>query len=484
MARRGLLLLFAAVLVVVSVVSGYCWYADSGDGTADSPYVFTVGRVYPCGEWEEGCDDVFYYRAGVDLGFAGEGIFPPKYGNWTRVMTFDGVYDDYGTGDVVGQAGHYNVVFSTEDKERLARDDFGPVGSYTIDYYQRESLRDSWQHDFSSTYWFVLSEAAVDTAVLELRAIDSVTGAALSGFSYTVAGGPSGFDSIHGVCAGFEVEHSVPVVSSLSLDDYYIVGGSLDGYETPLAIMTAVPDGGALVTLRFKPLAPEPPVDAGTVLIRVLDSDTGGGVASYTFKVGPAAALGDYNGFASVIVEPGRHPWGVLSTNHHPAGGYVDVVANETVDLGVVYTVRRTSESPPPPTPPPELIDDIPDPETLPPFSLVDSCSWRQTIERNSLVATFASPLLDAFDTLFGVIDDMMLGIFRALLGPFVSFVGYVAGVVDLVESIVDGVVDVVSPVTTSIGLVILAIPEKVVALGTFALTLNCVLLILRGPIM
>lgn len=315
---------------------------------------------------------------------------------------------------------------------------------------------------------------------LRIRAVDSVTGDSISNFSYTVSGGPPGFVSIHGHTPVYEAVEYVP---SASIVDAYLVGGVKEGYQSPTPLLVAVPEGGAVVTLSFRPGDPPPgyiPEGYGAVTVQVLDADTYGGVYGALFRVGTSGSgvLTDANGTAWITAPAGYRPWGVYPTNHYHTGGYVDVVEGNVTHIGVVYTVRFTSESLPPPPPPDELFNPPPD---VPPYS---TAHWRWSItEHNSVLGSLAAPVLDMVDGVFLSVDAFVLDVFHFALGPVVSIVSFISEGSDAFSSVATSVLSFIAPVVDVLAGVITCIPDKVIALATFALGLNFVSLLLRGPI-
>lgn len=313
-----------------------------------------------------------------------------------------------------------------------------------------------------------------------IRAVDSVTGSSLSGWTLDYVADSSGAHIVDSVSvAGSSTNVSLPAASNYE----YRVHCSKTGYEqSPGLLQFNVPAGGTTVTVSMRPLEPAVNPDSGVVTARIVNSDTSAGLYAASLHVGSYMSFSGSDGVAYVVVPPGEYVWGVVKDGYHPTGGYVTVVANQTADLGTVYTVRKTSSSSPPPTLPPEFPADIPDPADIPVFKASEQ--WRWTIEQNnSLVAQFASPLLNMLDGLALSADAFVMDAFHLLLGPVVTIVSLVSDGADSLESSLAIMTAYMTPPVAVLKAVLLAVPDKVVALATFALSLNFLSFVLRGPI-
>jgi hypothetical protein len=244
------------------------------------------------------------------------------------------------------------------------------------------------------------------------------------------------------------------------------------GYDQiPAQTMVVVTDGGGSVPIYLRPLTGE--ADPGNAWVQFnVSGSSSSPISDVLVSMNGESYYTGSTGIARFQVPcNATYSWSMSSDNYDSKRGSVTV---GTSDVYVPVSLVHSAPDDPRPSDPDNPLFPVLSPA-------LDPSSYRLVIEGVPYLGTMASPLLDTMDELVYGLDDVVRPVLDLLTMPADAITRSVSTVSDQLVSASSGFVSTSSYVLNSVSMFVAVIPTKVINLVTFAMTLDIVLLLLRG---
>ena len=505
--RKILLLLVVMALALVPGVTAFDYFVEYGPYSTNDygPYeadwhgpAYNASLQYPLTD----------YEIDIDIDFSGNNDYTHKMG----VVHITGYSGDnqiwiVGVGDTESSArrlhisclvggrqlanalapvaadwsGRLKFVHSTPDNWELwaggnllgilTEPDIGPLTSITVDllrYTTNSLIIPGMSCDRIAIYGVVDDSALPVGQPCTIYVYDADTRLPLAGdWEYYIV--VEGSDAVSGSASGASTVVYLPETSILQP---HLLRVTKEGYEQISPLAFDVPAGGREVKVYLTPLETTAPDGSSVVTFVVTDIETGTPLSYCLVNVD---GEGKYTGASGtawfVLPDNTTHQWVVTADGYWPIGGNFTL---GTDDLTVpVEMTKKTSDLPRPPLP------DLPNFPVVHPS--LDPAGFRMHILSVPYLGDMAEPLLDTVDNLAAGVNDIAFAVLDVLTAPADSIVLAVKGISSQLVEVSEAYLSTGVFVLDSLGMVVAAIPTKVINLITFAMVLDIIVLLLRG---
>ena len=505
--RKILLLLVVMALTLVPGVTAFDYFVEYGPYSTDDygPYedgwhgpVYGASPQYPLTDYEidididfSGNNDYFNKMGKVIItGYSGDNqIWVVAVGDiesGARRLYISCFVGDRQLANALAPvaadwSGRLKFVHSTPDNWELwvggnllgslTEPDIGPLTSITVDllrYGTNSRIIPGMSCDRIAIYGIADVPPPTVPQPCTISVYDADTRLPLAGdWEYYIV--VEGSDAVSGSASGASTVVYLPETSILQP---HLLRVTKEGYEQISPLAFDVPAGGREVKVYLTPLETTAPDGSSVVTFVVTDIETGTPLSYCLVNVD---GEGKYTGASGtawfVLPDNTTHQWVVTADGYWPIGGNFTL---GTDDLTVpVEMTKKTSDLPRPPLP------DLPNFPVVHPS--LDPAGFRMHILSVPYLGDMAEPLLDTVDNLAAGVNDIAFAVLDVLTAPADSIVLAVKGISSQLVEVSEAYLSTGALILDSLGMVVAAIPTKVINLITFAMVLDIIVLLLRG---
>lgn len=504
--RKILLLLVVMALALVPGVTAFEYFIEYGPYSTNDygPYeagwhgpVYDASPLYPLTDYEididmdfSGNNDYFNKMGKIIItGYSGDNeiwsisvadsesgarrLYIACFVGDERIVNYGPIYGDW--------SGPLKFVHSTPDNwefwvngnlvKSLTKPDIGPLTTITVELlrYDGSTYRiiPGMSCDRIAIYG-VVDDSALPDQPCTIYVYDADTRLPLAGdWEYYIV--VEGSDAVSGSASGASTVVFLPETSILQP---HLLRVTKEGYEQIAPLAFDVPAGGREVKVYLSPLETTAPEGSSVVTFAVTDIETGTPLSYCLVNVD---GEGKYTGASGtawfVLPDNTTHQWVVTAEGYWPIGGNFTVGVD---DLTIpVEMTKKDSDLPRPPLP------DLPNFPVMHPS--LDPAGFRMHILSVPYLGDMAEPLLDTVDNLAAGVNDIAFAVLDVLTAPADSIVLAVKGISSQLVEVSEAYLSTGVFVLDSLGMLLAAIPSKVINLVTFAMVLDIIVLLLRG---